>query len=99
MQLYCLSDREKLTLSQPMLAENLKEVEEGLKELNPENLKDLDIVPIMELETVADLLQMRIYKEKAQLLDEILMTYKNDEPVFELIEKILTIGEPNDIEH
>lgn len=59
MLLYVIYDTSKKTLSLPLLAPSVEVARQGLKELNPENLADLEVVPIEILSHPLDILLLQ----------------------------------------
>jgi hypothetical protein len=64
MLLYLVFDKDKKTLSTPLLAPTLEIAETSLKELNPENLDSLLIYPIATLNSPLDLFLLAIDENK-----------------------------------
>ena len=60
MLLYVVVDSKAKTISLPQLSADEATVKEALKELNPENLDDLLIVPLCEIDHPRDLLRLRL---------------------------------------
>ncbi|UYD39257.1 MAG: hypothetical protein [Wigfec virus K19_179] len=64
MLLYLVYDKDKQTVSTPLLAPSLEIAETSLKELNPENLSSLTIQPLTTLNSVLDLFLLSIDENK-----------------------------------
>lgn len=64
MLLYLIYDKDKKTLSTPLLAPTLEIAETSLKELNPENLQSLIISPLAHLTSPLDLFLLAIDENK-----------------------------------
>lgn len=60
MLLYIVYDKDKKTLSAPLLAPTQEIAENALKELNPENLSSLIIHPLISLNSPIDLFLLSI---------------------------------------
>lgn len=60
MLLYLVYDKDKKTLSAPLLAPTQEIAENALKELNPENLSSLIIHPLITLNSPIDLFLLSI---------------------------------------
>lgn len=60
--LYTVYDKKLERYASPLVAESREEVDEALKELNPENLADLEIIELDKMETLDDLRFLKVVK-------------------------------------
>lgn len=63
MILYLIHDLQQNTYSHPLVGPDLGTVNQSLLQLNPENLSDLKVVVLDTLETLDDLLKLRVIDE------------------------------------
>jgi len=64
MLLYLVYDKDKKTVTTPLLAPTLEIAEISLRELNPENLTSLILYPLFDLNSPLDLFLLAINEEK-----------------------------------
>jgi len=77
MLLYLVFDKDKKTLSTPLLAPSLEIAQASLQELNPENLSSLTIYPILTLNNPLDLFLLTLDENK-KLPDSMLIKPSSD---------------------
>lgn len=63
MILYLIHDLQQNSYSHPLVGPDLSTVKLSLKQLNPENLSNLKVVVLDTLETLEDLLSLKIQKK------------------------------------
>lgn len=81
MILYLIHDLQQKTYSHPLVGPDLSTVKQSLKQLNPENLQDLKVVVLDTLETLDDLLNLRISNKSFPTTSKTILKKKSSKKI------------------